>query len=213
MIAVAGQTLDLLAQRAAFWRERTTLLVADPHFGKAEAFRAQSLPVPGASTPVALARLDAALAATDAKRLVVLGDFWHARASRTPEVLADLADWKLRHPDLVIEIVLGNHDRGVGLPPASWDALIHADAVPDPPFAFAHYPDAIDGHYVLAGHLHPSLVLTGRGRQRLKLPGFWFGPAVGVLPAFGEFTGGAVVTPGRGDRAFVVAGDQVVEVS
>ncbi len=51
------------------------------------------------------------------------------------------------------------------------------------------------------------------GRQRLKLPGFWFGPRVGVLPAFGEFTGGAVVTPRPGDRVFVVAGDQVVPVS
>ena len=52
-----------------------------------------------------------------------------------------------------------------------------------------------------------------RGRQRLKLPAFWFGPRVGVLPAFGEFTGGAVVSPRPGDRVFVVAGDQVVPVS
>jgi hypothetical protein len=36
---------------------------------------------------------------------------------------------------------------------------------------------------------------------------------VGVLPAFGAFTGTADVQPVPGDRVFVVAGDEVVEVT
>jgi len=33
-----------------------------------------------------------------------------------------------------------------------------------------------------------------------------------VLPAFGGFTGGATVRPRRGDRVFVVAEEEIVEV-
>jgi len=37
---VAGERLVLLAERAAYWERARTLLVADPHFGKAAAFLA-----------------------------------------------------------------------------------------------------------------------------------------------------------------------------
>jgi predicted AAA+ superfamily ATPase len=40
----------------------------------------------------------------------------------------------------------------------------------------------------------------GRGPGRLRLPCFHFGPAVGVLPAFGDFTGMHVMPRGPGDR-------------
>ena len=142
----------------------------------------------------------------------MLGDCWHARAGRTGDVLAELVSWRAQHGEFAIELVLGNYDRGVGRLPVEWDAVSHTGPVADFPFVFGHFPDPSDDGYVLCGHLHPAVVLTGRGRQRLKLPAFWFGPRVGVLPAFGEFTGGAVVTPQPGDRVFVVAGDQVVPV-
>ena len=51
------------------------------------------------------------------------------------------------------------------------------------------------GAYVLAGHLHPCVVLGGRAHQRLRLPCFHFGAQVGVLPAFGAFTGMHALRP------------------
>jgi hypothetical protein len=36
---VAGEKLGLFAERAIYWPARSTLLVADPHFGKAATFR------------------------------------------------------------------------------------------------------------------------------------------------------------------------------
>ena len=62
---------------------------------------------------------------------------------------------------------------------------------------------------MLAGHVHPAAVLSGRGHDRLRLPCFHFGPAVGVLPAFGAFTGMHVLPRGPQDRVYVVAGDEV----
>jgi metallophosphoesterase superfamily enzyme len=65
----------------------------------------------------------------------------------------------------------------------------------------------------LSGHLHPAAVLDGAGRQALKLPCFWFGRRVGVLPAFGDFTGCAAIRAVAGDRVFVVAENRVLAVA
>ncbi len=66
---------------------------------------------------------------------------------------------------------------------------------------------------MLAGHLHPAVSLSGPGRQRERLPCFLFGERVGILPAFGDFTGGAAVRPRPGDRVFAVAEDEVVPIA
>lgn len=207
-LELCGERIVLRPDRSLVWPRAQTLIVADPHFGKSEAFRAAGLPVPG-GTEGALARLDVALAETDTERLVVLGDFWHARDGRTERVVSELAAWRAGRASLCVDLVRGNHDRA-GPPPDGWgdwaNGLIHR------PFVFQHFPEPSDEGYVLAGHLHPSILLAGRGHQRLRLSCFWFGQRVGVLPAFGDFTGAATVRILEGDRVFAVAGDAVVEV-
>jgi uncharacterized protein len=64
---------------------------------------------------------------------------------------------------------------------------------------------------VLAGHLHPCITV-GRGIDRLRLPCFHFGANVGVLPAFGVFTGMHPIDRAPGDRVFVVADNAVHEL-
>ena len=209
---VAGETLALLPAKAAFWPRRSTLFVADPHWGKAAAFGAAGLAVPQDTLAADLARLDAALDATAAARLVVLGDLLHARSGRSPGVLAAVAEWRARRPALEVLLVRGNHDRGAGDPPPAWGFAVQPEPVADGPFALRHFPDETPGFYTLAGHVHPAALLRGHGRQRLKLPCFLFGKQVGILPAFGGFTGTAVVTPRAGDRVFVAADGEVVAV-
>jgi metallophosphoesterase superfamily enzyme len=63
----------------------------------------------------------------------------------------------------------------------------------------------------MAGHLHPAVRLAGRGGQSLALPCFYFGHAYAVLPAFGDFTGTALVSPRPGERVVVVADDTLIE--
>lgn len=206
---VASESLTLRPDRSLYWPRSDTLVVADPHFGKADTFRAAGLPVPGGADEP-LARLAAALDDTAAGRLIVLGDFWHARPGRTAAVAAALAEWRAERPGLNVVLVRGNHDHA-GPPPDGWGDWL--DHLTDPPFHFAHFPEPADAGYVLAGHLHPGVVLTGRGQERLRLPAFWFGPRVGVLPAFGAFTGAAAVSAEPGDRLFAVADTAVVDVS
>jgi DNA ligase-associated metallophosphoesterase len=208
-VALAGETLELCAERAAYWPHRRMLLVADPHFGKAASFRALGVRVPRGTTEGALARLDTLMARLAPERLVFLGDFLHAREGRNDETFRLLAEWRARHGAIAMRLVRGNHDKRAGDPPGEVGIECVDGPVTEPPFALAHHPTRVAGAYVLAGHVHPCAVLIGRGRQRERLPCFWLGHRTGVLPAFGEFTGCAEVTPNEGDTVWVVAGDEV----
>jgi len=209
---VAGEALLLLPERAVYWERAGALLVADPHFGKAAAFRAGGVPVPRGTTTENLRRLDTAITRTGAQRVVFLGDFLHAREGRAPETLRVLNEWRASHAPMDMLLVRGNHDARAGDPPR--ELAIRCDNAPvrEAPFVFAHHPATSDDGYVLCGHIHPGVWLHGAGRQFERLPCFWFGPRTAVLPAFGEFTGLASVDVIEGDRVWVVAGDEVIAV-
>jgi len=209
-VQIHGETLSLLAERAVYWERTRTLLVADPHFGKAATFRALGVPVPRGTTTETLMRLDALLAGTDAQRLVFLGDFLHAREGRSPETLRVIAEWRAKHALIDVVLVRGNHDKRAGDPPRELDIRCVEGALIEAPFVFTHKPARSDEGYVLCGHVHPGVRLTGTAHQSRRLPCFWFANETAVLPAFGEFTGLALVDPAPGDRVWVVAGDEVI---
>jgi DNA ligase-associated metallophosphoesterase len=210
---VAGERLVLLSERAAYWERTGTLLVADPHFGKAAAFRAAGVLVPRGTTMETLSRLDVALSRTATVRIVFLGDFLHAKEGRAPETLRTLNEWRERWSSVEMVLVRGNHDARAGDPPKELRIRCESGRVAERPFVFAHHPVRSDDGYVLAGHIHPGVTLRGAGKQASKLPCFWFGPETAVLPAFGEFTGLAVVRPVEGDRVWVVGDGSVVSVT
>ena len=211
-VMIAGETLHLFAARAVYRPSTSTLLVADLHFGKAAAFRAAGVYVPEATTDAILERLDALLQVTSARRIVFLGDLLHAKEGRHPDTLRAMMTWRSNHADVAMMLVRGNHDQCAGDPPDSMGITCLDSPVLEPPFAYAHKPRERAGSYVLCGHVHPAVLLSGAGRQRERLPCFWFGASVGVLPAFGEFTGLAEVQPATGDRVWVVADDELVAV-
>jgi DNA ligase-associated metallophosphoesterase len=210
-VDAGGERLLLCAEHALSWPARHTLLIADAHFGKAASFRARGVPVPEATTNATLATLDDLLKRHRTERIVFLGDFLHSKEARAPQTLAALAHWRLRHPDLELVLVEGNHDAHAGAPPPGLGIRMVGEPFIDGPFALCHMPVPVAGRYVLAGHLHPAYRLAGR-RDAVRLPCFWFGAKVGVLPAFGDFTGARAISPAAGDRVFVVAGDRVIAV-
>lgn len=213
VIEMNGESLTLLAERAVYWERRSTLFVADPHFGKAAAFRALGVPVPRGTTTGTLARLDTIMQRLSPGRLVFLGDFLHAAEGRAPETLRVLNEWRERHAAVEMTLVRGNHDARAGDPPRELEIKCVTAPLPDPPFVLDHHPRASGDGYVLCGHIHPAVRLTGPGRQGSRLQCFWFGRQIGVLPAFGEFTGLADVDVQDSDRVFVVADDDVIEVA
>jgi DNA ligase-associated metallophosphoesterase len=208
-VTCAGETLWLLPGHAVWWPAGRTLFIADVHIGKAAAYRAQGQPVPAGTTRQNLARIDALLAAHDAARLVVLGDFLHAPESRTASVMAALHGWRAQRPALDVVLVRGNHDDRAGDPPASLGIAVVDEPWRIGPFAACHHPQTVPGALVLAGHVHPATVLRGPALDRLRLPCFCADPGLLVLPAFGEFTGAWTVPRAPGRRLYAVGGGRV----
>ena len=207
-LLVAGERLQLHADRALYWPARERLLIADLHLGKGGILRAAGIPVPSGGTGHDLRRLDALLRLTGARQLWVLGDFLHGRRHARAE-----ADWRAMlaaHPDCVASVVAGNHDRSLA-PDAL--GLVHLpDDVRDGPFRFRHMPVEAAAHgsaavemrasgqgdpgppYVICGHVHPVVRLPGvPGRH----PALALDAHQAILPAFSAFTGGRELEPER----------------
>ncbi len=211
-LSLGGTPALLLAERAVWLPGLSTVLVADVHIGKAASFRRLGAPVPEATTGGTLARLTALLKLTSAQRLVVLGDLLHSADAKSGAPLQAFDAWRAAHGTVALMLVAGNHDDHAGAPPAAWQVQVVREPYDlAPGLALAHQPQSVPGRYVLAGHVHPAVVLGGRGPGRLRLPCFHLGPQCGVLPAFGEFTGSHVLRPLSGERVFVVADGLVRE--
>lgn len=211
-IEVRGERLVLLPERALFWPGAGMLVAADPHFGKGRLFRDRGIPVPPGTTASDLGRLSRLLAGLRPKALLFLGDLVHGRLA-SPEAFArEIGRWRSRHADVRMILVTGNHDIFAGGPPAAFGLDDIAPEQTDGPFRFTHKPQPDGSRYNIAGHLHPAITLTGRGRLKETLPCFSFGRQGAQVPAFGSFTGTQVIRPGRSDRIFVVAGDEVLAV-
>lgn len=211
-VTIAGERLLLHGERALFWPRESTLFIADIHFGKVAAFRAAGLALPPGSTSAALARLDRVLAETRAAHVVFLGDFLHSKDARAAQTFARIGEWRAANTALKITLVRGNHDAKAGDPPSDWNinAIDEGDVLG--PFCLAHHPEPDARGYVLAGHVHPAIRLQGAANDSLRLPCFWFGKRVAILPAFGEFTGTYTVKPQIGDQVFAVANRQIIRL-
>ncbi len=205
-----GQTWVPDGSGGLWWPARATLVVADLHLGKVGHFRKAGIALPQAAGAAALRRLDEAIARLGAERLLVLGDLAHSDWNRELEAFRR---WRTRHRTLVLDLVPGNHDV---LPPERYAELglgllapVHREAG----LAFCHDPAHDPGDApCLSGHVHPGVVLKGGGRQRLRLPCFWFAARCALLPAMGAFTGSVALRPRAGERVWAWTGTAVREL-
>lgn len=202
VLSVAGTTLLLLPEKAAYWPEEKTLLVADAHFGKAAAYRALGQPVPSGTTAANLQKLDRLLATHDCRQIIFLGDFLHGPGSAAATRKA-IAAWRAQHPALDCILIRGNHDARAGDPAPELGINIVNEPYLLDPFALYHTPVRHPPRHVIAGHVHPAFRLVGRAKQSLTLPCFSSNEEITLLPSFGGFTGGYVIDCNEGDQIFV----------
>ena len=209
-LELRGQKVVLLAERAAYWRDQEMLLIADMHCGKAATFRARHVPIPDGNMEADLARLTGVLERTQARKLAILGDWIHAARGCTDEVIATVQAWRQVHRHVDIHWIRGNHDR---LNETIRSRFGFADSLflDQAPFRLQHEPGENADRLTIAGHLHPTMLLGGRGFPRVQLPCFHVGEQTVVLPAFTSFAGGYPLPPGAGGRLFLIASEEVVE--
>jgi len=217
--STADADIVLMPGRVAFLPATKTLLAADLHLGKAAAFRHQGIPVPEGSSQKDLARLAMLVAATHARRLLVLGDLFHARSGCTARVFEEFTTARRQFQKTEVLLVAGNHDRSVGrLPPdLGIDSVLRTHD--EPPFHFVHEPGTPlpeldrDDPFTVAGHLHPTISVSSPSGDRLTDRCFLAEPGLLVMPAFGSFTGGHRMAPSDRARVWIARDDGVVEVT
>lgn len=209
----AGEDWLACAERALVRLSLRQLIITDPHFGKEASFRQQGIPIPDGSTQADLDRLSRLIDQHAPACLTILGDFFHNRASRSPEVLSALGAWRSRHRAIECHLVRGNHDRHAGDPPPELDLMVHPSPWVWQGIEWRHHPAEAPGPGPsVAGHVHPVVRLP-MGGASARLPVFWAAGNRMVLPAFGSFTGGGECTPLSGDLVLGIAGNRVLDLS
>ena len=209
-LTLANEALQLLPDRALFWPAQNILVVADVNLGKLAPRRAGGAP---ANTQQAdLARLSALLAQTKAKRLLVLGDLFHIVPSQIEPLIADFHVFRGRHPSVKISVIRTDREGDLQRFPTGWKMEWIVDALHQPPFVFQHKPVADARGYALGGQLQPCVALPGRGPST-RVPAFWFGASVGVLPGFSSAGGGQVLRPKPGELCIAVTPAGLVKIA
>lgn len=183
-----GETLHALPSGALWWPDAALLCVSDMHLGKSERMARRGGPVlPPYDTADTLARLDATLDATGARRVVCLGDSFDDLAAGG--ALAE--SHRLWLTRLIAGRdwcwIEGNHDPGPLDLPGS-----HRAALTIGPVTFRHIAMP-EGRAEVSGHYHPKARLRLRGAS-LSRPCFLVDATRVILPAFGTYTGGLSTT-------------------
>lgn len=180
-IAFGGQHFTLLQEKAAYWHEHKTLLIADIHAGKASHFRANGIPL---STDHLLQDLNIISRITErleCSKIIFLGDLYHTHYNAENTLI----DSWLNALDLDVELIVGNHDRHS----IATSTIPNREAYILSGILLSHEPEESEFANI-CGHLHPSFTLKGKARQHVKMPAFYILPNQLVLPSFSSINGG-----------------------
>jgi DNA ligase-associated metallophosphoesterase len=208
-IEVAEEIIELLPQKAIWFKKRKLLAIADLHFGKISHFRKSGIPVPLKANEKNAEELINLLNKTKPDRLVFLGDLFHSHYNEEWEVIGQIRN---HFTQCSFELVVGNHDILSEHQYTKSKIHLHPSTLAVGNFEFSHEPmeEVKPGKYNLSGHLHPGVNLHGTARQSIMLPCFYFGKQQGILPAFGSFTGLARITPKKDDRIYIIANEKII---
>ncbi len=211
LLCFRNQNLILTPERAVFWKDRNALIVADLHMGKSGHFRKHGIAVPESVNQKNLHRLSRLVRHFRPDEIYFLGDLFHSHRN---EEWDSFSTWKNQHKNIMMYLSIGNHDE-YGFSDLEEVGLHSAYEINVAPFTFRHIPEPASGNefYPLAGHIHPSVKLKGKGRQSAYFPCYYFGRNYGLLPAFGEFTGTHRISPEENETVAAIVEDQVIQLN
>jgi DNA ligase-associated metallophosphoesterase len=200
------QTLWLSPERCIFWEEQNSLIVSDLHFGKTGHFRKSGIAIPQNVYKEDLQRLVDQLQYFKPAQLIVVGDLFHSAANKELELFLK---WRNDFQSLHIELVKGNHDILKKEWYSSANISVTTDHLSLANFCFVHdIKEACEASagidYYFSGHMHPCISVKGIGRQELKFPCYYFNNEYAVLPAFGKFTGTALIEKKAKDIVYAI---------
>ncbi len=210
-IEIQNQHIILTNYRAAFWEEEETLFLSDLHVGKAAHFRKHGIAIPTSVMDSDLARLDALIKYFNVKRLIVVGDLFHAENNHD---VALFLEWRLRHSMLQVVLVKGNHDRISQKIESQFDIQLITEVFNCGNFTFVHEETANinTDNFIISGHVHPGVLLSPMKKQYVRLPCFVVFKKALWLPAFSHFTGFQLLTKKNAHKIYALTQQSVLEL-
>ena len=204
-IHINNQKFILHPSGSIFWVDKKVLLIADVHLGKISHFRKFGFAVPPDSISKNFLRLAEIMDEFNPQSVCFLGDLFHSSMNNEWDLFAAWVS------DIEAQIILiaGNHDI---ISPQRYQELgidVFKELTVDD-FLLTHHPTERSGFFNFSGHIHPCVLLQGKGRQFLKLPCFFHKPNQMILPAFGEFTGTYELVPSEDDKVYAVTKEEVI---
>lgn len=207
-----GEKWLLNSQKACFLIEHKILIISDLHIGKLSHFRKAGIGIPTIGEEENLNKITSLLNEYKPREVIFLGDLFHSDKSEVWERFKSL----LKDFDQIqFELILGNHDVFIG---NFFSDLSHLKLSTERTInglLFTHEPieltEFTNDIINICGHIHPAVMLRGKGRQKLRVPCFYFGSRQAILPAFGSFTGTFVIETKKTDEVFVVMDDEILK--
>ncbi len=207
-ITIHSQTFVLHPNGAAYWKEKSILLIADVHLGKITHFRKNGSAIPESAMYQNFDQLNDALQYFQPKTLCFLGDLFHSFINK--EWLL-FSEW-IRKTTSKIILIAGNHDV---ISPLKYEEL-KISVVYEWIIDFVlltHHPEEREDFFNISGHIHPGIRLLGLGKQSLSVSCFFKRKHQLILPAFGAFTGKYILTPQEEEDVFAITKDEVIKIS
>lgn len=207
-ISIQNQPIWLLPEKAVFWDNQDMLLIADAHFGKISHFRKSGLAVPAGAMVENAGRMKNLLDRVKPKNCIFLGDLFHSHINNDWHNFQGVVS---KFSQVQFTLIRGNHDIIEEKLFADLGFKILDELILDG-IHLTHHPVDNPELFNICGHVHPGVKLSSSIHFTEKLPCFFLRPKQLILPSFGSFTGKKAIRPKEGDRVFVVAGEEVVEV-
>ncbi|WP_282079618.1 ligase-associated DNA damage response endonuclease PdeM [Aquimarina algiphila] len=207
-IQIQNQSFILHSSGSLFWKEKQIVFIADVHLGKVSHFRKHGSAVPQETIKKNFDQLDNVIEYFNPKKICFLGDLFHSYVNSEWQLFED---WVTKTKSQCI-LIAGNHDI---ISPTKYENIgvtVGIELVIDD-FLLTHHPEERKGLFNLCGHIHPGILLSGLGRQRLRLPCFFKSDSQMILPAFGKFTGIHVLEPSEKSEVYAITQNEVILVS
>lgn len=207
-----GEQVALLPEKALWLPDLKSLVVADVHWGKIDHFRRAGIPVPVKGNDKNAETLIALITHYKPKCVIFIGDLFHSVYNDGWETFGQV---RRSFPHCAFDLVIGNHDILSERQYKRHDITIHRNSLQVKNLFFTHDPldKILDGLFNVAGHIHPGAHLVGTGKQSVTLSCFHIKDYQCILPAFGSFTGLAIVKPKIGEKIFVIADRKVMAMN
>ena len=210
-IEINNFPFTLLYEKALYKEDERLLIIADVHLGKATHFRKEGIPIPAEAQSGDYINLERLFNKVAPLKVYFLGDLFHSSYNRDWQYFCDLISL---FPAIAFTLIKGNHDI-ISHKKFREICIEVTDAVEDDSFIYSH--DVLErvpeGKVNIVGHLHPGVVLSGLGRQSIKLPCFYITETVVIVPAFGVLTGLYSMDKTTGSQIYAVLPDGIRRIA